>query len=379
MGAIASSVQSGGVALDLKNVRRVFDDLVVIESLDLRVEAGEFLAILGPSGCGKSTLLRMIARLAEPDAGRITFHPDTERFQTAFVFQDAHLLPWRTVLDNAALPLELMGIEREQRYRRAHASLKQVSLIEAEGRYPAQLSGGMTMRVSVARAMVTNPTLLLLDEPFAALDEMTRFRLDNQLRELWRQRAMTVVFVTHSISEAAFLANRAIVLVRRGGRIKLDRRLELPVGAQRRFAGQSALGPRDESIVGRDGRGVNVRALKPLTGVRGSEQSRDRKGALRAAIPALVPFLVITGALELVVRGGLVRAYLVPAPSSVFRAMVESRGELMRAMLTTSASALLGFFPEHRRGNRDRGVSLFLARHPACVLSSTRFFFRRCR
>jgi NitT/TauT family transport system ATP-binding protein len=228
MGGIASSLQPGGVALDLTNVRRVFDDLVVIESLDLRVEASEFLAILGPSGSGKSTLLRMIARLAEPDAGRITFHPDAERFQTAFVFQDAHLLPWRTVLDNAALPLELMGMGREQRYHRAHAALKQVSLLDAESRYPAQLSGGMKMRVSLARALVTEPRLLLLDEPFAALDEITRFRLDNQLRELWRLRAMTVVFVTHSISEAAFLANRAIVLSRRGGRIQLDRRLELP-------------------------------------------------------------------------------------------------------------------------------------------------------
>jgi NitT/TauT family transport system ATP-binding protein len=228
MGGIASSVQSGGVALDLKNVRRVFDDLVVFEGFDLHVEAGEFLAILGPSGCGKSTLLRMIARLAEPDAGRITFHPDTERFQTAFVFQDAYLLPWRTVLDNAALPLELMGMGRGQRYQRAHAALKQVSLLDAERRYPAQLSGGMKMRVSLARALVTEPRLLLLDEPFAALDEITRFRLDNQLRELWRQRAMTVVFVTHSISEAAFLANRAIVLSRRGGHIKLDRRLALP-------------------------------------------------------------------------------------------------------------------------------------------------------
>ena len=228
MGGIASSVQSGGVALDLKNVRRVFDDLVVFEGFDLHVEAGEFLAILGPSGCGKSTLLRMIARLAEPDAGRITFHPDSERFQTAFVFQDAYLLPWRTVLDNAALPLELMGMGREPRYQRAHATLKQVSLLDAESRYPAQLSAGMKMRVSLARALVTEPRLLLLDEPFAALDEITRFRLDNQLRELWRQRAMTVVFVTHSISEAAFLSNRAIVLSRRGGHIKLDRRLALP-------------------------------------------------------------------------------------------------------------------------------------------------------
>jgi NitT/TauT family transport system ATP-binding protein len=229
MGATSSSLQPGGVALDLNNVRRVYDgNLVVIDSLDLHVEAGEFLAILGPSGCGKSTLLRLIARLSEPDAGRITLDPDTQRFQTAFVFQDAHLLPWRTVLDNAALPLELMGIGRDQRYHSAHAALKQVNLEEAEGRYPAQLSGGMKMRVSLARALVTEPRLLLLDEPFAALDEITRFRLDNQLRELWKQRGMTVIFVTHSISEAAFLANRAVVLARRRGKINLDRRLDLP-------------------------------------------------------------------------------------------------------------------------------------------------------
>jgi NitT/TauT family transport system ATP-binding protein len=221
--------QSGGVALDLKAVRRVFDNqLVVIEGLDLTIDEGEFLAILGPSGCGKSTLLRMIARLAAPDAGHITVTPDSERFQTSFVFQDAHLLPWRTVLENAALPLELMGVAREERYARARAALQQVGLFEAEERYPAQLSGGMRMRVSLARALVTEPRLLLLDEPFAALDEITRFRLDAQLRELWRERGMTVIFVTHSISEAAFLANRAVVLARRGGTIKLDRRLYLP-------------------------------------------------------------------------------------------------------------------------------------------------------
>jgi len=218
---------SGGVALNLQGVRRVFDNhLVVFEGMDLEIAAGEFLAILGPSGCGKSTLLRMIARLAEPDAGRITIQPE-ERFQTAFVFQDAHLLPWRTVLDNAALPLELMGVARDQRHRTARAALQQVSLFEAEDRYPAQLSGGMRMRVSLARALVTQPRLLLLDEPFAALDEITRFRLDIRLRELWQKRGMTVIFVTHSISEAAFLADRAVVLGKRGGRIKLDRRLDL--------------------------------------------------------------------------------------------------------------------------------------------------------
>ena len=219
---------SGGVALSLERVRKVFDNhLVVIEGMDLEIAAGEFIAILGPSGCGKSTLLRLIARLAEPSAGSITIQPE-ERFETAFVFQDAHLLPWRTVLDNAALPLELMGVAREPRYATARTALQQVSLFEAEERYPAQLSGGMRMRASLARALVTKPRLLLLDEPFAALDEITRFRLDTQLRELWRTRGITVVFVTHSISEAAFLSNRAVVLTKRGGGIKLDRRLDLP-------------------------------------------------------------------------------------------------------------------------------------------------------
>lgn len=218
----------GGVALDLQGVRKVFQNLTVIERFDLQVQAGEFLAILGPSGCGKSTLLRIIARLLDPDGGAVTVAPDSDRFQTSFVFQDAHLLPWRTVLDNAALPLELMGVSQDERYRKARAALADIGLAEAENRYPAQLSGGMRMRVSLARALVAEPRLLLLDEPFAALDEITRFRLDLRLRELWKERGLTVVFVTHSISEAAFLANRAVVLARRGGRIKLDRRIEFP-------------------------------------------------------------------------------------------------------------------------------------------------------
>lgn len=221
---------SRGVALRLDGVRRVFDnDLAVIDRIDLRVETGEFLAILGPSGCGKSTLLRLIARLAEPDGGHITLTPDDVPFQTAFVFQDAHLLPWRNVLDNVALPLELMGEAPAARRQKARDALSQVSLLDAVDRFPAQLSGGMRMRVSLARALVTQPRLLLLDEPFAALDEITRFRLDVRLRELWVRRRMTVVFVTHSISEAAFLANRAVVLARRRGQIKLDHRLDLPV------------------------------------------------------------------------------------------------------------------------------------------------------
>ena len=225
-------IAESGVALRLQGVRRVFDNqLVVIDDFNLSVDAGEFLAVLGPSGCGKSTLLRMIAQLSPPDAGRIVTDPDVFQVQhrTAFVFQDAHLLPWRRVLDNAALPLELMGVGREERYARTRAVLDQVGLADAEARYPSQLSGGMRMRVSLARALVTQPRLLLMDEPFAALDEITRFHLEVRLRELWKIRGMTVIFVTHSISEAAFLATRAIVLARRKGHIKLDRRLDLPV------------------------------------------------------------------------------------------------------------------------------------------------------
>lgn len=225
---ISSAARALGVGVRLEKVRRVFQELVVINDMSLRVEAGEFLAILGPSGCGKSTLLRIIAGLAAPDSGLVSLEPSDAPYQTGYVFQDAHLLPWRTVLDNAALPLELMGVARTEREEKARRALANVGLLEAESRYPAQLSGGMRMRVSLARALVAEPRLLLLDEPFAALDEITRFRLDVQLRDLWISRRMTVIFVTHSISEAAFLADRAAVMTRRGGNIKLDHRLSLP-------------------------------------------------------------------------------------------------------------------------------------------------------
>ena len=227
---LSSATRALGIGVTLEKVRCAFQDLVVINGMNLRVAPGEFLAILGPSGCGKSTLLRIIAGLAAPDSGIVSLDPSDLPYQTGYVFQDAHLLPWRNVLQNAALPLELMGVPRVESDARARQALANVGLTEAERRYPAQLSGGMRMRVSLARALVAEPRLLLLDEPFAALDEITRFRLDVQLRDLWISRRMTVIFVTHSISEAAFLADRAVVLTRRGGNIKLDHRLSLPEG-----------------------------------------------------------------------------------------------------------------------------------------------------
>ncbi|CAN5828540.1 ABC transporter ATP-binding protein [soil metagenome] len=216
--------------MTLRGVRQVFPGgVVAVEAMDLDVVAGEFVAILGPSGCGKSTLLRIIAGLDRPTAGDVSIQrPGAGRFDVAYVFQDAHLLPWRTVLSNVALPLELRGVERSRRREIATDALVKVGLGDALERYPAQLSGGMRMRVSLARAMVTEPTLLLLDEPFAALDEITRQRLDEQLRELWLARGMTVIFVTHSTAEAVFLAERTVVMTKRPGRIVDDRPVDLP-------------------------------------------------------------------------------------------------------------------------------------------------------
>lgn len=219
-----------GVAVELHGVGRIFPGpLIAIDSVDLRVQPGQFLAILGPSGCGKSTLLRLIAGLDKPSFGSVcSGHSTSARRDIAYVFQDAHLLPWRNVLRNVALPLELAGVSRAKRLAEAEQAIRQVGLADAMTLYPAQLSGGMRMRVSLARALITRPKLLLLDEPFAALDEITRQQLDQQLYCLWLDRRMTVIFVTHSIMEATFLAQRVIVLSRRPARIVLDHMLDLP-------------------------------------------------------------------------------------------------------------------------------------------------------
>lgn len=218
-----------GLPVSVSGVRRIFDGgVTALDGVDLSIPPGEFTALLGPSGCGKSTLLRLVAGLDRPTAGEVSIGANSDRRSVAFVFQDPHLMPWRSVLANVALPLELRHVGRAARREAALAAIEQVGLAEFAYRYPNQLSGGMRMRVSLARALVTDPKLLLLDEPFAALDELTRQRLDEQLHELWRDRHMTVLFVTHSVAEAVFLAQRCIVFTPRPGRIVLDHAMRLP-------------------------------------------------------------------------------------------------------------------------------------------------------
>jgi NitT/TauT family transport system ATP-binding protein len=219
--------------LQLEQIAKTFvGGVEAVAPLDLSISTGEFVAMIGPSGCGKSTLLRMIAGLEKPTSGSIR-RIGQAGADVAYVFQDAHLLPWRRVLANVALPLELAGVEKQERLERAHRLLEEVGLSGLERRFPAQLSGGQRMRVSLARAMVTSPRLLLLDEPFAALDEITRQQLDEWLRQLWIDSKATVLFVTHSIAEATFLADRAIVFSTRPAKIVTDHDLSAHLPHQR--------------------------------------------------------------------------------------------------------------------------------------------------
>ncbi len=217
----------------LTDVAKRFRDSIIFDDLDLQIDPGSFVAVMGPSGCGKSTLLRLLAGLEMPDVGRVQVDVGAQaRPRISFVFQEAQLLPWRSVLQNVALPLELDGVDSREVSALARDALIRVGLGEALQKYPHELSGGMKMRVSLARALVTRPHLLLLDEPFAALDDVTRFRLQNDLRAFWLAERMTVIFVTHSMTEAAYLADRQIMLSRRPAEILLDRVSELPTHRQ---------------------------------------------------------------------------------------------------------------------------------------------------
>ena len=222
---------SGGMGtplLSVENVTKVFGGSVTaLDGMTLHLNDGDFVSLLGPSGCGKSTALRLMAGLSSPTIGRIRWRPGAEG-GLGVVFQEPTLAPWSTVFNNVWLPLRLKGISKGAARADILASLEAVGLKGFEGAYPRELSGGMKMRVSIARAMVTKPRLLLMDEPFAALDEITRFKLNDDLLALQQRLGCTVVFVTHSVFESVFLSSRIVVMAARPGRVIREIAVDAP-------------------------------------------------------------------------------------------------------------------------------------------------------
>src|SRR5690349_16672247 len=226
-----TDVDTAGLAVRLRAVTKVYDNgVTALGPLDLDVAKGEFVSLLGPSGCGKSTALRLIAGLGAPSAGTVSVsHRATRadgRHPIGFVFQEPTLMPWASVRENVRLPFKLSHAPATDADGRVHDALAQVGLAEFADAFPRELSGGMKMRVSLARALVTDPDILLMDEPFAALDEITRFRLNNDLLALWRTLRKTIIFVTHSVFESVYLSQRVIVMTARPGRISREFRIE---------------------------------------------------------------------------------------------------------------------------------------------------------
>ncbi|KKW67869.1 sulfonate ABC transporter ATP-binding protein [Lampropedia cohaerens] len=228
MGLPASPARHADLSIDVRDLSLVYPSsdgpVTALAHVDLQIRRGDFVSFIGPSGCGKTTLLRAIADLEQPTSGQLLVNGVTPRQARlrrdyGFVFQAPALYPWRTIARNVELPLEVFGMPRWERQQRSAHYLAQVNLAGFERKYPWQLSGGMQQRASIARALSFEPALLLMDEPFGALDEIVRDQLNEQLLQLWRSTGKTVVFVTHSISEAVFLSSRIVVMSPRPGRI----------------------------------------------------------------------------------------------------------------------------------------------------------------
>jgi NitT/TauT family transport system ATP-binding protein len=229
---MVSGVERSVPEIALEGVsKRYRNAAVALEGISLNVERGEFVTFLGPSGCGKSTLLKLVSGLNPVSEGKVQVNgmtPVNARELMSFIFQDATLLPWRTVEQNVGLSMELEYAARAARKERVAKMLELVSLGHVAKRYPRQLSGGMKMRVSIARALASRPRILLMDEPFAALDEMTRDRLNEELLRLYNEQKWTVLFVTHSVAEAVFLSTRIVVLAAHPGRVAHEIQVDLP-------------------------------------------------------------------------------------------------------------------------------------------------------
>ena len=220
--------------VQLTSISKTFENgTQALDGFGLSVEAGEIVTLIGPSGCGKSTVLRLIAGLDEPSSGEVAW--PRARPEIGYVFQEPTLMPWASVFNNVWLPLRLRGMSRTEAGERVREAIELVGLTEFAGAKPNELSGGMKMRVSIARALVTQPRLLLMDEPFAALDEITRFRLNDELLALKERLGLTVVFVTHSIFEAVYLSSRVLVMTPRPGRVAEEFAITEPLPRDERF------------------------------------------------------------------------------------------------------------------------------------------------
>jgi NitT/TauT family transport system ATP-binding protein len=219
--------------VSLRHISKRFPNgTLALQDMSLDVGDHEFISFLGPSGCGKSTALRLVAGLTRPTSGELAWqqapqHQVVER-DLGFVFQEPTLMPWATVFDNVFLPLRMAGLSRDAANGTVTEALAMVGLSRFAGVYPRELSGGMKMRVSIARALVTRPRLLLMDEPFAALDEMTRSKLNNDLLAIWTEHRFTIIFVTHSVYESVYLSNRIVVMAPRPGRVVEEIRIDEP-------------------------------------------------------------------------------------------------------------------------------------------------------
>jgi NitT/TauT family transport system ATP-binding protein len=228
----ANESKSGLAEIALEGVSKQFrNGALALQNISMRVEKGEFVSFVGPSGCGKSTLLRLVSGLTPASSGTVAVNgmtPVNARELISFIFQDATLLPWRTVEQNVGLGLELERVARALRKEKVDAMLELVGLSHVAKSFPRQLSGGMKMRVSIARALISRPRILLLDEPFAALDEMSRDRLNEELLRLYLEEHWTVLFVTHSVAEAVFLSTRMVILGTHPGRIAHVVQIDLP-------------------------------------------------------------------------------------------------------------------------------------------------------
>jgi len=231
-----SASVSGAPLLVMNGVGKTFSNgVVALDDVDLTIREGDFVSLLGPSGCGKSTALRLIAGLSMPTTGKLDWRKALGDDCVGFVFQEPTLLPWASDFDNIWLPLRLRGVSRKEAAPAVGELLERVHLTGFENAVPRELSGGMKMRVSIARGLVTKPRVLLMDEPFAALDEITRFMLNDDLLELWQDQRFTVVFVTHSVFESVFLSNRVVVMAARPGRVHAEIAIDAPYPRDEEF------------------------------------------------------------------------------------------------------------------------------------------------